>query len=510
MSEKVSTSLFFVPYSFMSPHIDVSLAYIQAEIDKGSRVILLVCKGGKSLSCGFNLYGAKSKCIYCIRRNKDALGALAGDYQIVEVDSANSPQLPAEICVAIDNAKELHEIKALSYCEQDLGYAIVSSLVSRFRTTSLDESKRKVLKQLANAFISVYHSTENIINAEKIDQAFVFNGRLEMTRGFFRACRVNDIDCNILEVSQVGCQSMKYKNAMPLDLAYTKNLIDQLWDSANESQRQKAQEFYEKKANGVAIHDKIYTSGQVGGMLPQGWNNTVKNIVVFGSSADEFYAIGPDWEFPFYKNQYDGLEQIVRALADEENIHIYFRMHPNLSMLKDAELTKEYMLGDLYSNLTVIAPHNKISTYSLMDVADKIVTFGSSVGIEAAYWGKTSILAGNSMYAHLDGITCPASHADLIEAIKNEEHRDISRAGALMYSNFLLTRGESVAGLAVTSSGVTYKTKPQSNEYFTERLLFKLMCFIENARDWNTFAQSIRDRVPNNIKGTLCNFVQRK
>lgn len=494
----------------MSPHVDVTLAYIQKEINKGNNVILLVCKGGETLSCGFNLYGSNSKCAYCVRRNKDALKSLDGNFELVEVDSSYSSNTPTQIYDVIDNAQDLQVVKELTYLNQDLGYAIVSSLVSRFRTSAIDINKRRVLKQLADAFVSSFHSTEDILKSNEIDQAFVFNGRLEMTRGFFRACRVSGIDCNILEVSQVGSQSMNYKNALPLDLGYTKDLINNLWQSSSQVQRDNAKEFFEKKAKGVAVHDKIYTSSQIEGVLPKSWDKQKKNIVIFGSSADEFYSIGKEWEFPFYKNQYDGLEKIVKTLFADENIHIYFRMHPNLSMLKDVEINKEMALGECYSNLTVITPHNKISTYSLMNAADKVVTFGSSVGIEAAYWGKTSILAGKSMYAHLEGVITPSSHMELIDEIKNHEPTICNSKGALMYSNFLLSRGEEIEGLEVTSSSVTYKKRAQNKVNQLERLYFRVLCSIENLKDWNTFAQSIRDRLPNAIKKIVCNIIQHK
>ena len=509
MTEINNYSMFFIPYGFMSPHMDVSLAYLQKEIDAGNKAIVLSCRGGKKISCGFNLYGSRSKCNYCKRRSTEALNQLVGEFELIYVDDIYSEQLPKEVDLLIQRTSNLEDVKALTYKGADIGYAIVSALVSRFRTTSLDDNKKVILKQLALGFITAFEVGRLLIEERNVDRTFVFNARLEMTRGFFRACRLSSVTCNVLEVSQVGSQAMMYENALPLDLTYSQNLIGKLWNSATKSQLSEAKDFYEKKAKGIAIHDQVYTAGQKDGMLPRRWDPSLKNVVVFGSSADEFYAIGPDWEFPFYKNQYDGISKIVNSLSLEKGIHVYLRMHPNLTLLKDTELTREFELSKEHSNLTIIEPVDEVSSYALMAAADKIVTFGSSIGIEAVYWGKTSILAGNSMYAHLQGVVRPKSHEELIEQIFHKQLESVNNVGALMYSNFLLSRGETIQGLVSTVDGVKY-----SNGYFREvpvreRILFKFTCLLENCKNWNTFALAIREFLPNKLKIALSRIVQR-
>ena len=507
MPEKERLSLVYMPYSFMSPHIDVTLAYIQDQINNGNKVIILGCGGAKDISCGFNIYGSSLKCQYCVKRNVDGLNALRGDYKWVDINDFKLPPLPQEITLKILKAQSLEEIKKIQYQGSDIGYAIVSSLVSRFRTTEINDKKRKILIKLANGYVKSFNAAEKTIQDNDIKEAFVFNGRLELTRGFFRSCENQQIDCNILEVSQVGCKTLKYKNALPLDLDYTKSLIQSLWDTASTEQKTKAKEFYEKKAVGIAIHDKIYTTGQQKDLLPVNWNVNEKNLVIFGSSADEFFAIGPDWEFPFYKNQFDGLKRIAEALSGSE-IKIYFRMHPNLMMLKDSEISNEFKLSDSYPNFHVITPEDKVSTYALMNGAEKIITFGSSVGIEAAYWNKDSILAGNSMYAHLEGIIRPNSHQELVNEIYKSPSKIVSKMGALMYSNFLLSRGHDMQGLEITKSTVIFKGKQHEQDFPIERAFFKLLNIKENLKDWNTFSIAIRDILPVRVKRVLCKFIQ--
>ena len=67
-----------------------------------------------------------------------------------------------------------------------------------------------------------------------------------------------------------------------------------------------------------------------------------------------------------------------------------------------------------YANLKIIGPDEDIDTYKLMDIADKVISFGSTTGIEATFWGATSILFGKSFYMHLDAAYQPNSYNCLL------------------------------------------------------------------------------------------------
>lgn len=492
----MNTSLVFMPYSFMSPHVDVTLAYAQREIDEGRRVIIMVCRGGNGVVCGFNMYSSKLKCKYCNRRTNDALKSIDGDVEWVDINQLDVDYECLDVIKKIKNSNSLEQVKTIKYHGNDIGYAAVSSLVSRFRTASLNKRKLEILVGLSKAYVRSYNAAIEIIKRCDVNNAFVFNGRFELTRGFFRGCGEQKVNCYVLEVSQVGSKTLSYENALPLDIVYTKKLIDELWDNVNDKGRSMAQDFYEQKAIGRAIHDKVYTGSQKKGLLPNPWNKNRKNVVIFGSSSDEFFAIGPDWEFPFYKNQCEGIRSIAESLSQYSGVDVYYRMHPNLTMLKDNDVAVEFALERKYHNLYVISPEDKISTYALINAADKVVTFGSSVGIEAAYWRKDSILAGVSMYGHLSGVRRPESHADLISMVVSDGGGEIDTTGALKYSNFLLARGENISYLKELDSAVYFEKRAHVKYFSLERVMFKISNVIENSKDWNTFALAIRDIIP--------------
>ena len=105
-------------------------------------------------------------------------------------------------------------------------------------------------------------------------------------------------------------------------------------------------------------------------------------------------------------------------------------------------------------NFRVIAPDSPISTYEMVRSSDKIVTFLSSVGIEAAFRNKPVILLGNNFYRTLGSTYNPASHENAIQVLLEENLAPKDKMGALMY------------GYYRKMSGITYK-------YYEAETLFK-------------------------------------
>ena len=81
-----------------------------------------------------------------------------------------------------------------------------------------------------------------------------------------------------------------------------------------------------------------------------------------------------------------------------------------------------------------------IDTYALMDAADIVVTFGSTIGAEAAFWGKPVVLLGNSFYDRLEGFYVPATHEEAIVLLQ-QDLQPIPSKDVLKYGYWELERG---------------------------------------------------------------------
>ena len=127
----------------------------------------------------------------------------------------------------------------------------------------------------------------------------------------------------------------------------------------------------------------------------------------------------------------------MRETADRHQL--WLRMHPHLKGIDNESVASLYRLAN--EHFRIIPPDSDISTYAMIDAADKIVTFGSTVGIEATYWGKVSIMLGVCVYDSFGSVYRAKSHAQAIELIRSELSQ-MPREGALKYGYYLDSFGE--------------------------------------------------------------------
>lgn len=118
-------------------------------------------------------------------------------------------------------------------------------------------------------------------------------------------------------------------------------------------------------------------------------------VVFFTSSMDEFNTnLGTDLRG--WKSQ----EEAISTIGDKFRIDgVYFlvRIHPNLANKALIECLR-LMYELRKSGIPFIAPWKNVSSYDLVDRANLVVTWGSTIGLEAAARGKPVIYAGPSIW----------------------------------------------------------------------------------------------------------------
>ena len=94
---------------------------------------------------------------------------------------------------------------------------------------------------------------------------------------------------------------------------------------------------------------------------------------------------------------------------------------------------------DALPNVTVIPPESKVSSYDLMDACEKVVTFGSTTGLEACYWGKPSIIIGHSGFEACGALYQVKKLEEVMPFVEgNLEPKP--RMAAIRFAYFLLDR----------------------------------------------------------------------
>ena len=135
----------------------------------------------------------------------------------------------------------------------------------------------------------------------------------------------------------------------------------------------------------------------------------------------------------------EAIEFIAKKCAREKR-HIWVRMHPNQINMSPS-MVMPYNSLEAFDNVTVIRPESSVSSYDLMLSADVVVTVGSTVGIEAAYWSRPSILLGEAEYRGFDSTYDALTPEDLMGWLSNFELSPKPILGAEKYGHYRMSFG---------------------------------------------------------------------
>ncbi len=421
------------------PRFELNLEAMQREIDAGNQVTVLECRQ-ELLGCWGNPEHRLSFCDKCCRLRHQGLALVPGAgrriplLHLTDADRASLQRL-------LRDPTLLNDLTSFHLDGFDLGEAVMSCMISVFRDPAVNPAQHETMaRNLAVGTMSAFYSLRNVLAAEPVDRVYVQGGRFSEVRAVLRACQQRGVECLVTEVGSTINRYEIYENSYFHNLAYIEKDMWRYWNqAADPAERERvADHFYQSRTQGVEWDFYSFVASQKQGLLPPDFDPEQHNVAIFNSSEDEFAAIGKDFRNPIYRDQLDGLRRI-RADLDHlpGDVKLYLRIHPNLSRVP--KLTAPLLELDA-PRFRVIPPDSPVSTYGLMRGCRKVLTFGSTTGIEAVYWGKPSILAGVGFYQSLGGNYVAKNHDEVMQLL-GADLKPKDKQAAIVYGYWWATFG---------------------------------------------------------------------
>jgi len=428
------------PYGANKYHFETDLELAQKHLSNGDDVTLLTC-AADLLSCYVNIDHHVDQCLNCILRRRRSVRTLSGPIKCIPLVSLNAGDHRALGAIP-SSFSDLDDLRAFRFGSFDLGIAVVSSIVSFLRDPEpsvVDESVR--IHRLNMSAAAIYLSMTHHLTTGGYDRVYAFNGRFATLRAVLRASQEAGVDCYLHDRGSSIDRYALFANDLPHSIQVMEERIRSAWEQAGATidRIDVASQFFEDRRRGEIRNWYSFTDAQEKDLLPQNWASDRYNIVVFPSSDDEFVAIGDEWRNPLYSSQEEGLLRVAEDLRGVDGADLHIRMHPNLRGLSFGSIDRLKSLEG--ENIHIIAPESPVGSYSMLLAADAVLTFGSTMGIEATYWGKPSLLAGKCFYRGLGATTNPEDHSTLVDLLLHPP-RPLDKTGALMYGYFQSTFGE--------------------------------------------------------------------
>lgn len=194
------------------------------------------------------------------------------------------------------------------------------------------------------------------------------------------------------------------------------------------------------------------------------------------------------WDTPVYgqnlfPDHASWLIAVVRAAMANERVHWIIKLHPaNVFSTQNEDFKAsscfaevallENTIGALPPHVRVLMPDEKISTYSLLEIADYGLTETGTVGIEGAAMGVTVLTAGKSHYSGKGFTVDPRSQEEFLDHVRrvhelpriSEDAR--ARGERYAYASFYLKpfrlRSMAIRFQDATNSGIEIEPRVRS------------------------------------------------
>ena len=195
--------------------------------------------------------------------------------------------------------------------------------------------------------------------------------------------------------------------------------------------------WFDDRRGHTDMTNALFTENQTIGCgidVPQG----KKVVVYFSSSGDEIAELDVDWG-EYFQGQEGALAAVAQACRDIGNTYFVVRTHPHKRVKPRQDVIDWHEAVSGASPDLHLDEWSDVDSYTLMEQADVVVTFGSTTGVEAAYARRPVIVMGPSAYDELGCAVRVRTQEELMAAI--QEARAGDWPGAVSYGLMMNRRG---------------------------------------------------------------------
>ena len=412
---------FFAPYSCHLRLFETELDLMQQELDADNKVYFLSCSALLPI-CEPNPEHELELCATCCTRMKRGIKLLSPKPIVRKIMSCVVKQDHVDFKKLKTEFQDSRELKEYSFDGFNIGFGVLSSLIDYSEDPEPDTTLHaKKIKAFMSTAFYVFRSVRHFISKYSVDKIYLFNGRHAFENAVISAARQSGIDFMTYEFGHDWSHYELNRNALPHDREPKRKAVLELWEESKESFFTKVKvgnKFYKNNISGKPENYLSYTGNQQKNVLPDNWSKEFSNISIFNSSEKEWEVTSDCRQNWFYPNQVVGIERILNDLSRKKHsLRLYLRMHPNMIGTDNHYTDKIYSLEKRFSFFFVIKPESKVCSYTLIKNSEKVLSFGSTPGIEAVYLGVPSVLAAEMNYDHLGCTYNPDSHEHLVEIL---------------------------------------------------------------------------------------------
>ncbi len=328
-------------------------------------------------------------------------------------------------------------LRALQYRESSLGRALLQVHPDKNTPVTDDHMwPRKYVEAAIESYAYAYDQTCEVIRKRGITSVIVYNGRFLHDSAVAAAAEAaglpilyydfggldTDFDLTIDETHDwsalQGRMLRMYKN----------------WPSPERDEI--GGSWFEGRTRHTDPDNSIFTGTQSIGLGIESSSDS-QIAVYFSSSGDEISELDLDWS-EYFCGQPEALLAVSRA-CKTAGYRLVVRSHPHKRLKPQQDLLDWLIAVEAAAPDVHLDPDSPVDSYTLMNQADVVITYGSTTGVEAGYHGRPVVVMGPSAYDELGCATRVRTEQELREALA--EPVAASKSGAIAYGLMMRRRG---------------------------------------------------------------------
>jgi hypothetical protein len=313
----------------------------------------------------------------------------------------------------------------------------------------------RLFREIRDLYIRDFEFALRFLKDNKPTQVVLFNGRFVEERAFWNAAKILGVKVVFYETFIHSWHNRYFLFDEPTHSpAYRGDVMEKFGSDLALLSPDKfdlgAKEFFEDRALGEGNKFTEFQDSSTN------FDSDLPIVSFFHSSQDELIMV--NLIDKFWTSQEMALQELVEQLNDLGRYRLVIRIHPHLLHKAKEEINRWNNLGKMYSSefdwVTYISADDPANTYDLIRASKIVVTCASTVGVEASYLRKPSILLGRAFHEGM-GITQVVNSRDqlrqyLTNAFSNET-LDQARVQAMKYGAFLQLGGQKFQHVSVSS-----------------------------------------------------------
>ncbi|HIE96559.1 MAG TPA: hypothetical protein EYQ63_06020 [Fuerstia sp.] len=414
----MSSVVVYLPPPMRKRSFYMMIARAKEVQEDGEDVILAYC-ALKAGTCSNNLAGSRLVCTGC--RMSSRLTAKASGLPFVELGAEPTGE------------NDESESERLTYEDaSEIALGVQSCLVTHLRVMTADLNRVPELRDVKRRYFAaaalLLRAFMQLMKRNEVSRVEVLNGRFSCAKVGIMAANASGAGFNTLDFNAYG-RPMLFPGYTPHDRIAVQERIRR-----NIADREVAAEYFASRRDRsfnkyAAAHKRFEPSRNA--------EQYRRKVTFFLSSQDECESLGPSWRSPFRNNV-----SVIREACQRFPDHFFtVRFHPNQSSIV-GDVIGPYQSLQL-DNLQLFYPEDDVDSYQLMEWSDVVVTFASTIAIEACWTGKPVIELGPSYFDHLGISYTPQNTAEFLNLLQTDLQPQSAEAAA-RFANYELNDYDSL------------------------------------------------------------------